>query len=74
MASGEILLAGDVLILDDMIDEALEYFVVTLTFQNPDNVPPLASIESNGGDIIRIDIIDNDGELIKVIKHNAIKF
>ncbi len=74
MASGEILLAGNVLILDDMIGEALEYFVVTLTFQNPDNVPPLASIESNGGDIIRIDIIDNDGELIKVIKHNAIKF
>ena len=59
-------MAGDVLIYDDLIDEALEYFVVTLTFQDPDNVPPLASIESNGGDIIRIDIIDNDGEL----KHN----
>ncbi|XP_064387537.1 uncharacterized protein LOC135335856 isoform X6 [Halichondria panicea] len=59
-AGGEILLAGDVLIYDDLIDEALEYFVVTLTFQDPDNVPPLASIESNGGDIIRIDIIDND--------------
>ncbi|XP_064387566.1 uncharacterized protein LOC135335869 isoform X2 [Halichondria panicea] len=57
---GEILLAGDVLIYDDLIDEALEYFVVTLTFQDPDNVPPLASIESSGGDIIRIDIIDND--------------
>ena len=46
MAGGEILLAGDVLIYDDLIDEALEYFAVTLTFQDPDNVPPLASIES----------------------------
>ena len=63
MAGGEILLAGDVLIFDDLIDEALEYFVVLLTFQNPDNVPPVASIESNGGDTIRIDIVDNDGEL-----------
>ena len=63
MAGGEVLLAGDVLIFDDMIDEVLEYFVVTLTFQDPNNVPPLTSIESNGGDIIRIDIIDNDGEL-----------
>ncbi len=63
MAGGEIHMAGDVLINDDLIDEALEYFVVTLTFQDPDNVPPSASIESNGGDIIRIDIIDNDGEL-----------
>ncbi|XP_064387763.1 uncharacterized protein LOC135335957 isoform X2 [Halichondria panicea] len=60
MAGGEILLAGDVLIYDDLIDEALEYFVVTLTFHDPANVPPLASIESNGGDIIRIDIVDNN--------------
>ena len=64
MAGGETVLAGDVLIFDDMIDEALEYFVVKLTFQDPDNVPPLASIESNGGDIIRIDIVDNDGEYL----------
>ena len=64
MAGEDILLAGNVLIYDDLIDEALEYFVVLLTFQDPDNVPPLASIESNGGDIIRIDIVDNDGELI----------
>ena len=63
MVGGEILLAGDVLIFDDMIDEALENFVVFLTFQNPDNVPPLASIESNGGDTIRIDIVDNHSEL-----------
>ena len=63
MAGGEIILAGNVLIFDDMIDEALEYFVVTLTFLDPDNVPPLASIERDGGDIIRIDIIDDDGEL-----------
>ena len=69
MAGGEILLAGDVLIYDDLIDEALEYFVVTLTFQDPDNVPPLASIESNGGDIIRIDIVDNDGELSIIITY-----
>ena len=67
MAGGEILLAGDVLIYDDMIDETLEYFVVTLTFQDPDNVPPLASIESNGVDIIRIDIIDDDGELKHIV-------
>ena len=67
MAGGEILLAENVLIFDDMIDEALEYFVVTLSFQNFDNVPPLASIESNGGDIIRIDIVDNDGELKPII-------
>ncbi len=59
-------MAGDVLIYDDLIDEALEYFVISLTFQDPDNVPSLASIESNGGNIIRIDIVDNDGEL----KHN----
>ncbi len=64
MAGGEILLVGDVLIFDDLINEALEYFVVTLTFQDPDNVPPITSIESNGGDIIRIDILDNDGEHI----------
>ncbi len=50
------------LIYDDLIDEALEYFVVTLTFQDPDNVP-LASIESG---IIRIDIVDNDGTFIIV--------
>ncbi len=49
------------LIFDDLIDEALEYFVITLTFQNPDDVPPLASIESG---IIRIDIVDNDGTFI----------
>ncbi len=67
MAGEEILLAGDVLIYDDLIDEALEYFVVTLTFQDPDNVSPIASIESNGGDRIRIDIIDNDGELKPII-------
>ncbi len=66
-AGGAILLAGDVLIYDDLIDEALEYFVVTLTFQDLDNVPPLASIESNGSDIIRIDIIDNDGELKHIV-------
>ncbi len=64
MAGGPIHMAGDVPIFDDMIDEALEYFVITLTFHDdPDNVPPLISIESNGGDKIRIDIIDNDGEL-----------
>ncbi len=56
-------MAGNVTILDDLIDEALEFFVVTLSFQTPDMVPPLTSIETNGGDIIRIDIIDNDGEL-----------
>ncbi len=58
-------MAGDVLIYDDLIDEVLEYFVVNLTFQDPNNVPPLASIES---DIIRIDIVDNDGKL----KHNSV--
>ena len=67
MAGGEIVLAGDVLIYDDMIDEALEYFVVNLTFQDPDNVPPSALIESNGGDIMRIDIVDNDGELKHIV-------
>ena len=67
MAGGEIFLAGDVLIYDDLIDEALECFVVNLTFQDPDNVPPLASIESNGGDVIRIDIVDNDGELKHIV-------
>ncbi len=63
MAGGPIVLAGDIRINDDLIDEALEYFVVTLDFLDPNNVPPLTSIESNGGDIIRIDIVDNDGEL-----------
>ncbi len=64
VAGGVTVLSGNARIVNDLIDEALEYFVVTLTFQNPDNVPPLTSIESrNGGDIIRIDIIDNDGEL-----------
>ena len=61
------MLSGNALIVDDLIDEALEFFVVTLTFQDPDNVPPLASIESNGGDIISINIVDNDGELIYCI-------
>ncbi len=60
-------MAGDVLIYDDMIDEALEHFVVNLTFQDPDNVPQSASIESNGGDIMRIDIVDNDGELKHIV-------
>ncbi len=71
MAGGDLLLAvnAHALIFDDLIDEALEYFVITLTFQNPDNVPPLASIESNGGDIIRIDIVDNDGELSIIITY-----
>ncbi len=67
MVGGEILLAGDVLIFDDMIDEVLENFVVFLTFQNPDNVPSLASIESNGGDTIRINIVDNHGELKHIV-------
>ncbi len=68
MAGGDLLLAvnAHALIFDDLIDEALEYFVVTLNFQDPDNVPPLTSIES-GGDIIHIDIIDNDGELTIII-------
>ncbi len=63
MAGGTTVLSGNVRIINDLIDEALEYFVVTLTFQDPNNVPQSASIESNGGDIIRIDIVDNDGEL-----------
>ncbi len=54
LAGGPILLVGDVRINDDMIVEALEYFVVILT---SDNVPPLT--ESNGSNIIRI---DNGGE------------
>ncbi len=58
--AGEIILAGDVLIFDDLIDETLEYFVVTLTFQDPVNVQPFVSIEN---DQIRIDIVDDDGEL-----------
>ncbi|XP_064388167.1 uncharacterized protein LOC135336335 [Halichondria panicea] len=74
MAGGEIILAGNVLIFDDMIDEALEYFVVTLTFLDPDNVPPLASIERDGGDIIRIDIIDDDGELTIITYYIFIGF
>ncbi len=76
MAGGPIHLAGDVRIVDDLIDEALEYFVVTLSFQDPDNVPRSASIESNGGDIIRIDIVDNDGELsisCRCISPSAVK-
>ncbi len=67
VAGGDILLAGDVLIYDDLIDEALEYFVVLLTFQDQANVSPLATIESNGGDIIRIDIVDNDSELRHIV-------
>ncbi len=67
MAGGPIVLSGNVPINDDMIDEALEYFVATLDFLDPNNVPPLTSIEGNGGDIIRIDIIDNDGELKNIL-------
>ncbi len=67
MAGGPIVLAGDVRINNDLIDEALEYFVVTLDFLDPNNVPPLTSMEGNGGDIIRIDIIDNDGELKNIL-------
>ncbi len=54
------------LIFDDLIDEALEYFVITLTFQDLANVPPSASIESDI--IIRIDIVDNDGTFIIVYR------
>ncbi len=67
MAGGPTVLSGNARIFNDLIDEALEYFVVILNFQDPDNVPPLASIESNGGDIIRIDIVDNDGELKHIV-------
>ncbi len=67
MAGGTTVLSGNVRIINDLIDEALEYFVVTLNFQDPDNVPQSASIESNGGNVIRIDIIDNDGELKNII-------
>ena len=67
MVGGTTVLSGDVLIYNDLIDEALEYFVVALNFQDPDNVPQSASIESNGGDIIRIDIVDNDGEFKHIV-------
>ena len=45
-------------IIDDDIDEALEYFRVDLSFADPASVPSTVSI---GSDVIRLDIIDDDG-------------
>ncbi len=53
---------GNVTIFDDLINEALEYFVVVLSFADPDNMPSTVSIKGTG--VIRCDIVDNDGECV----------
>ncbi len=49
----------DVPIIDDDINEALEYFIVELSFADPASVPSTVSI---GSSVMRCDIADNDGE------------
>ncbi len=49
----------DVPIIDDDINEALEYFIVELSFADPASVPSTVSI---GSSVMRCDIVDNDGE------------
>ncbi len=44
---------------DDDINEALEYFIAELTFATEVSRPDLIMIGSN---VIRLDIVDNDGE------------
>ncbi len=46
-------------IIDDDINEAVEYFIVELSFADPASVPSTVSI---GRNVMRCDIIDNDGE------------
>ena len=53
-------LTGNVPIIDDNINEALEYFRVELSFADPASVPDTVSISGTG--VIRLDIVDNDGE------------
>ena len=50
----------DVPIVDDDINEALEYFIVELSFADPTSVPSTVTI---GRNVMRCDIVDNDGEL-----------
>ena len=54
-------LTGLIPIFDDDINEALEYFRVDLSFADPASVPDTVTISGSG--VIRLDIIDNDGEL-----------
>ncbi len=56
-------LTGLVPIIDDNINEALEYFRVDLSFADPASVPDTVSISGTG--VIRLDIVDNDGEYKK---------
>ncbi len=52
-------MTGRVPINDDNINEALEFFIVELSFADPASVPSTVSI---GRNVIRLDIVDNDGE------------
>ncbi len=51
---------GNVGIIDDTINEALEYFIVDLSFSG--SVPSTVSL---GMSRMRVDIVSNDGEWIK---------
>ena len=53
--NGRNVLTGNVGIIDDTINEALEYFVVDLSFSG--SVPSTVSISRSR---MRIDIVDND--------------
>ncbi len=61
-------LTGFVPIIDDNINEALEYFRADLSFADPASVPDTVSI---GSSVIRLDIIDDDGEIHK--NYRAVK-
>ncbi len=61
--------SGFVGIFDDNINEALEYFIVELSFSNEVSRPELVTI---GNDVIRLDIVDDDGECMCV--HHILLF
>lgn len=57
-------------IIDDDINEALEYFLVELTPADPASVPVTVSFERN---VMRCDIFDDDGEFQVFIYTAVIK-
>ncbi len=62
-------LSAHISIIDDNINEALEFFAADLTFADPESVPDTVSI--SGSSVIRLDIVDNDGEYVRSIIINS---
>lgn len=69
MAGDEIYIEGRVLIFDDLIDEALEFFVVDLSIASEASVTSLVSLGTNR---IHCYIIDNDGKYFTIIHTHVI--